>query len=709
MQTNYAEALFASKQYLEAGKQYEKLANIGGKKSAKDEGRLYSAVISYYQAIKNKDKLDYYELAWARGGLRAVGKQYVVTFPNSSKTADVRFNVAWIAYDAGKLDEAITEFSQFIKSFPSGRTTQAAIHLILDAYYQKEDFKGLAKFGGQIMRSNRIKDPKFKREVARIVQGAESKIVSSLTVSAVDDWEHGKSGLIELVDKGATDGLSEQALSALIVASKDKKDLDTLFMAGTRLVTEFPNSTQFENTLNLLIDTSLQTHQYRLLADYLESFCRHLPKHQNVQEFLYRAGQIRQNLGQYRQANANYRQLLNRRPRDAAIRDEIIFAMAENTEIDGQRKTAIQTLTKNYKLLSKNARIRAQARIADLYLEQGSIKDARRHRQKALKAFKPQNTKADELIKDGMAQMEYHNLQTARRRYLQLQLKNRLDDKIVSAKKKQLETLEKNYQKVLQYQSPPWALRACYRMAEINREFARFLKESPLPSLTPEQKTQYVQILNQKARQYTDKADTYYRTCLKLARKWEICDPRLIGFVGTKGKNADPDHTMKSFAGVRSSVKIAAQSLKDPVLKELHHQLIQQPENYRSFLALADTYLQKGDYRQASLVAQHVAAKATGRQSEVISQIHNTLGVSWLYLGEDELARDAFKQALEENNANSAARINLAGLYDYYGHEDKAESLYAQIMDKDKKGDIKGQIHPRAGDMYYGNYKITKK
>ena len=709
MQANYAEALFASKQYLEAGKQYEKLAHIHDGRPTRDEGQLYSAVIAYYQAIKNKDKLDYYELAWARGGLRTAGKQYVATFPKSSKAADVRFNVAWIAYDAGKLDEAITEFSKFIKSYPSGRPTQAAIHLILDAYYQKEDFEGLANFGGQIMRSNRIKDPKFKQEVARIVQGAESKIVSSLTVSAIDDWDKGKSGLIELVNKGASDGVSEQALSALIVASKDKDDLDTLFTAGSSLVAKYPKSAQFENTLNLLIDTSLKAHQYRLLADYLESFCHNLPKHPNTQEFLYRAAQIRQNLGQYRQATANYRQLLSRGPRDTAMRDEVIFAVAGNAERDGQWKSAIQALGKNYKLLSHETRIRAQARIADLYLQQGSANEAGRYRQKALKAFKPQKASSDALLKNGMARMEYHHLQASHRRYLQLQLKNRLDDKIVAAKKKQLETLEKNYQKILQYQSPPWALRACYRMAEINREFARFLKNSPLPTLTPEQKKQYIEILNQKARQYGDKADTYSKTCLKLARKWEICDPRLIGFVRINGLDADPDRTVKSFAGVNRSVEISAQSLKDPSFRDLHHQLIQQPENMLPLLALADVYLKQGDYRQASLVAQHVANKTTGKQPEVLSQIHNTLGVSWLYLGEDELARDAFKQALDKNSANSAARINLAGLYHYYGHEDKAVRLYDQMTANANKDSIKGQIHPRAGDMYYANLKITKK
>jgi tetratricopeptide (TPR) repeat protein len=390
------------------------------------------------------------------------------------------------------------------------------------------------------------------------------------------------------------------------------------------------------------------------------------------------------------------------------MRDEIIFAMVENAERDGQWKAAIQNLGTNYKLLSNNARVRAQARMADLYLQQGSAKNALQYRQNALKAFKPQNAKSDMQLKNGMAQMEYNHLQASQRRYFQLQLKKRLDDKIVAAKKKQLETLEQNYQKVLKYQSPPWALRACYRMAEINREFARFLKASPLPVLTPEQKKQYVEILNQKARQYADKADTYSKTCLQLARKWEICDPRLVGFVGTNGVNLGPEQTVKSFAGVQGGVEISAQSLKDPALMELHLQLIRQPQNMQPFLSLADAYLQKGDYRQAALVAQNVLGKDIGKQADMISQIHNTLGVSWLYLGEDELARDAFKQALEQDTANSAARINLAGLYHYYGHEGKAERLCGQITAKGTKDSIKGQIHPRAGDMYYANYKISK-
>ncbi len=304
--------------------------------------------------------------------------------------------------------------------------------------------------------------------------------------------------------------------------------------------------------------------------------------------------------------------------------------------------------------------------------------------------------------------MEYHHLDSPRRRYLKLQLKGRLNDKIVAAKKSQLETLETAYQRIIKYQSPPWALRSCYRLAEINREFARFLKDSPVPNLNAQQKQQYIRLLDQKARQYTDKADQYYQTGLQLARKWEICDPALSGYFIARDTAAVPDSSPKSFAGSNRSASVAAESLKDPGLIDLYTQLIRQPDNLQPFLSLANSYLQKGDFRQAALVAQNTLTRSGNQKKAIRSQINNTLGVSWLYLGEDELARDAFKQAIEQDGNNSAARINLAGLYQYYGHEQKAEQIYVKVAAAKNKRTVDGQIHPRAGDMFYENRKLSK-
>lgn len=641
--------------------------------------------------------------------MRTTGKTYAAVFPKSKKTPDVLFNVAWIAYDSGKLDEAITEFTKFIAAYPRGKSAKAAIHLTLDAYYQKEDFKGLSEFGNRMLTGGQLKDRKLKLEVAQIVKGAESKLVSDMTLSAVNDWEKGRSGLMELASKGGTAGISEAALNALIVTSKENNDLQTLFSAGANLVARYPKSSQIETTLNLMIDTSLQSHQYRLLAENLESFCRTLPGHKNNEEFLYRAGQIRQGLGQYQRANANYRRLLKRRPGNPNLRDEIIFAMADNSERLGQKDAAIRILNANYKMLSRNARAGAQAKMADLYYETGNRKLAGSYRLRAIKLFKPQMAKNNPLVRDAMAQMEYNHIKRSGTRYFKLRLKNGLDNKVVAAKQKQLQKLEKGYQRVLNYQSPQWALRACYQMAEVNREFAGFLKNSPVPALSPDQKKQYVKLLNEKVRQYADKSSEYRKTCLQLASKWEICDPQLTGYFSSTGSPSRPDRHVENFAGRNRIVAIGVESLKDPVLKKLHHEIVKQPDDLDRSLALADVYLKRKDYRQAAMIAQNALAKEPRKQRGAAARMYNALGMSWLYIGEDELARDAFKQAIQKDARNVAARVNLAGLYQYYGHTGKARKLYGSMRKLKAPEKTERMIHPRAGDLFYANRKITKK
>ena len=43
-----------------------------------------------------------------------------------------------------------------------------------------------------------------------------------------------------------------------------------------------------------------------------------------------------------------------------------------------------------------------------------------------------------------------------------------------------------------------------------------------------------------------------------------------------------------------------------------------------------------------------------------------------------------------------------------FGLTGKAEQIYGKVSTTQTKGSVNGRIHPRAGDMYYGNRKISK-
>lgn len=705
MKLNYAEALFASEQYLEAGKVYEEIVASNMLKTKKDkQEKLYSAILSYYSGLKKKDEMNNYETVFARDGLKTCGMQFIKTYPSSAKVPEIMFNVAWIYYDEGKYDQAITEFSKFVDRYPRGKEAKVAVHLILDSYNLKEDMNGLVKYGKKVM-ENRGIDYKLRKEVAQIVENSETKMVSALTVNALNDWEKGRKDLVSLAKDNKSSALGEQALNVLFVSSKDKGDLVSMFSSGSQFMNQYPKSNKVEGVIGDMINASIKASQFRLTAQYLEEFTKRYPNHKNTGDFLFQAGTIRENLGQYDLAASNYQKYLSTSAAKSDYIRDAVFTIAENSRKIGRTETAIRLLETYRKRFSKMERVRADALAANLYFDNKNFRKAAVYQKRAQKAYKSSYGKKDPAIGEAMARMTYHSVQDDHEIYMRMQLSGKLNDKIVAKKAKLLDQLEKTYIAVIQYQSPKWALRACYRSYEINNEFAKFLRESPVPNLSPDQKKQYLKIIAQKAKGYTSKAYQYLETCSKQAHKWELCDSKLTQYY--MSQSSSPAKAIDETAGGgASSVAIVEQSFEDSVFKPLHYKLVRDPSNAEANIKLAQRYFEKGDYHQAILAAQKIL-DTKGVNGPVKAATFNILGLAYVYVGEDEEAKIAFKSALAENKRFVSAKINLAGLFNHYGHTDKANTIYKELPKTiDESSEL---IHPHAKELYYAYFASAKK
>jgi cellulose synthase operon protein C len=698
MAGNYAEALFSSGRYLEAGKQYEKLAPAAAVDAGLRRESLYSAVISYYRALKDKEKLNFYHAAYAREGLRSMGKIYAAEYPRSSHTPDVLFNVAWVSYDAGDYGQAIEDLSNFVSRYPRHQGAAAAVHLVMDSFHLLENYEGMIAYGKSILTSSAIQDRKLKQEVAQIVQGAESRVVSSMTMAAMDDWENTRQDLMQVVDKGGKTQLGEQALNALVLTSRDKKDLPTLFDAGNKLIHTYPDSNKAENTLGILIDTAISIGQLRLLAEYMETFSRRYPGNENSTQFMLQAARIREGLGQYAQANQNYRSYLGRQRAGSGVQDDVVFAMVDNALMMENNNAALSLLESFRGRLSDGGRVRAQAQMAVLNLKADRRSQAQKHGRTALSAYRQKMGDRDPLLRDLVAEVAYNNVYANSGRYYKLHLKSVIDNKVVAEKAKQLQTLEEGYQRVLTYKSPAWALKACFRANEINAEFADFLLKSPVPKdLTAEQNSQYRNLIQQKAQAYTDKARQYLKTCVELAEKWEICDPELSGYYYPAEKPQGRENLLGAVAGHTSGTEIGRQALHESSITTLYGKLLASPKDSRLQFELAKAYLKKRDFRQAALVAQNCLNKLDGGQRALKAELLNLLGLAYLDSGQDPLAKETFKRALAADSSLAAAKVNLAGIYRHYGHRAKAAELMRNgpFMNLDREA-----IHPQLGAIY---------
>ena len=54
-------------------------------KTEKKEEMLYSAASAFYKALKQKEELNYYQTAFARGGIKTVGTLYAESVPSILK------------------------------------------------------------------------------------------------------------------------------------------------------------------------------------------------------------------------------------------------------------------------------------------------------------------------------------------------------------------------------------------------------------------------------------------------------------------------------------------------------------------------------------------------------------------------------------------------------------------------------------------------
>ncbi len=718
MLINYAEALFTSEQFLEAGKQYEKMLALNStnpaapkkdkaadnkqansKKQLKFSGNkrkefMNSAIISFYNALKNKIDLNYYEIAYARGGLKTNGHLYVKEYPKSPKVPDILFNISWILFDAGKYNEAITAFTGFIQKYPKGKPTESAIHLAIEAFHQRDDYEGLVKFGRKINANKQI-DKKVKRDIAKIVKASESKLVSLLTIDAMNDWELGKQEIESFAEKNISTGLGEQALNALIISSKDQGKLDTIFSAGYKLIKHFPKSQYVPDVLAIMIDSAANASQLRVVTKYFEEFAKRRPKHEKTIVFLKQAGQIRRALGQFKQSSANYERYLKRANKKTPGLTNIVFTIADNYEKAGNIKGAKRILKSWLDDMSKVDSIRARSLLAVYLSKEKDFRAAFKYRKAASKGYKQSFGKQSPEMNEIFSKMQFDAYHGAHKKYMNLKLENQIDNAVVATKAKMLENLENGYLSVIKKQSPLYVIAACYYASEINTEFARFLRESPLPDLSEAQKKEYRKILFDKSTEYMKKAEQYLETGITSAHKWELCTSEFVEYYDEEFANPG------IFGGESSTSEIAEQFLKDEPLKNLHYELVQEPENIDKLLELSDAYYERTDYYLSKLIAKKITDNSEAGSAMKLKAWEN-IALANLYTGNDQLAKTAFEKMLTLNSGDINAKINLAAILMHYRHVNKAEKIYrsipAAVTEINNAGN---RVHPVAKDMYY--------
>lgn len=682
MQQNYAETLFLAERFAESGRVYEQIA--ANKNGIDKQKNLYSATFAYYSALKQRNKLNYYQIAQATAGLQDTGELYAKLFPKSPQVSKIKFNVAWVAYDEGLYEKAITEFDNYIQQYPKGKEAELAVDLILASFNQLEDNEGLVKYGKSIQSYANL-SPKIKSHVAQAVAATESKIITDMAVVSVNDWDKGKADLLSYAKANQSSSLGEKALNALFVAAQEKSELTTMQDAGYKLISQYPDSAQGESVLKSLIDASLKTAQFRTLAEYLEVYAKQYPNNPNSFEFLMQAASIRQSLMQYEQANKDYNQLLRLQATDKTTKQQIILTTAENYQRQGQESKAINLLQGNRKFYGGEAKLMVDAKLANMFFELGDQRQAHRPFNSVNKVYANKLPEQVELQQE-IAQMYFNLAEQGYLPYIDTQLAGEINDDIVASKNAQLEQLSARYYAVLEYKQPRWSIFALYRLHQINLEFANFLANAPLPELPPEHVAEYQAIIAENVQAYQDEAAQLLTAGNELALKVKILEPEVNQFINQQTPSSQFEFSPKG-------VEIGVQAFKQQELSELHKSLYQRPKDKQQQLQLVSSYYQLRDYGQSITIANHLLNGEFELEAQDKASLYNFMGLAYLGLGKDTLAKESFQQALSITEDYASAAVNLAALYKHYGHLEESQTLLANTY---INHNTQPDEHPRA-------------
>lgn len=648
---NLAESYFNAGRPVEAGHEYEWLA-LNTKEGAQAKSYFDSAIQSYIAAIRQQSALSRLALTEARYGLREVGRAFIAKYPADPTNDDILFSIGQTYYDERRFEKAVSQLKLYIEKYPRGQRVAVASNLILDAHNQREDFKAIVADGRALLGNAQIKDARLKAQVRDIVQQAELKAVQ---VAAGDfsapDYA---ANLLKLANKHKGSSLGDQALYEAFIAFRAKKDIRA-YDSGEQLLLQHRSSKYALEVTAAMGQMALSTADFRRAALYFEIFHDRYPNRPEAKEFLKNAARMRELMGEFKLAAADYKKLGDG------------LAQARMDFFSGDWSALLRSAPAAGGLAGSYYEGLAHYRLRGIGPAQKALE---RTVQLGGNNFEEQEMAAHALYLLAMGAMD---------NYKAVRMRPGGETKAVNDKAARLKALETQLTKVVQLGQGRWTIAALYGLGQAHAEFAKFIRESPRPSgLNPTQTIEYQRILSQQADQYSKTAASYFQQCASHAEKFEVLTRYVMGCLS--GGRIAVDEAQETLTFVRASEQVPQEAAP------IRRSLFDRPQDVGLLSELARVYVKAKDYSMAELVLNHALEFEPGNAALMAN-----LGSINLYKRDDVMAKVWFDKAKAKQSRQPLALWGLAGLFKKFHFPTKRQQALAAAQ---SAGRPVGIVHP---------------
>lgn len=647
IQYNLAEALFRGDKLVRAGMQYEVLSK--DKRLVKRASVFKeSAVESYTKALAKADTMTPVEKIRSRRGLREVGEEWLKQNPNSPGAGTAAFNIANSWYEERNLKRAIGSFQSFIKRYPKDPMVRDAIFLVINAYSQLDDYKGLGRAGEHLLKTPALAEAD-KQTIRDAIRRAQTKQLQTLAGS-FGTKEYAEN-LLEVASKYKGSSLGVQALYEAFLSMKSKKDPE-LFEVGEALLDQHAESQYAKEVASNMAVLALSTASFDRAAKYLTRFAEKYPKEKESPEFRKTSAVLLERKGDYKRARAAYEKLGDRA---SVARMDLLtndWARLERSSLASGMREA-----KYWNALS--------------IWRQNRFQDAT----PLLRALAVDGS----IPADQSGHARFLLAQLSLERFRAIRMKSAEDQQALGEKVKAFQVLSNELQEVIKLGAGRWPIAGLYLLGQTHYDLGRFIADSPLPQgLSEADKKTYIQELNKQAGSYMTEADKVFKSCIDAAQTNDVFT-RYVDGCRARGRKMIREDADLNRAPAKTS------GSEPPRAKAIRKELIEKSKDVNLLFDLGETYVRADQPQTATGIFSRILELDKENARAIAS-----IGVASIYTNDFDGAYESFKQALKIDSRNATALYNLAGLYKQFGFQTK----FAGMKDKMRGVPKPKLLHP---------------
>lgn len=626
------------------------LASTSGSVEGDKKQAIYSAILSYFEALKIEEKGTRFDSMMAREGIKDLGGKFVAKYPDDANTPNVKFNVARAYFEQGLFDKSIELFVAFVKEHPTFKDAPTAAELTLDAYAQKEDFLGLAKQAREFAKMNTLPDA---GRFTKMADQAEQEEINRKTIAA----EGGKVAreLETFVAANKGNEVAAKALHQAFVIAKDRRNIPDMESVGNQLLNDYGNTKYAKEVLPGLAEQALRVSQMEVAAGYYERYARMYPEGEAADDLLEGAAQIRTELGQFAEAMSDYERLTKQG--DEGRRPNWYAALAKTAARSGDWRRAEDAAL----AIADNG---VHGVLANTIAGEAALRTAKpdvaTERLGAAIAAAGKGRGGEDGA-EWLARAQYLLGEIVRQDFERVQFGVGDEGTVLQNKFALLDELQATYIAAVQVGEPEWAMGALYRIANAFKQAADFLDNAPAPQgISPEEEKAYRAALAERSGPMRKQGQEALDTCKKKAKELDAFNRFTKACVNGAQVNDDDDNPRPRPPGVAI-----------PQREQLEAKLVENPKDVGTLTQLIRAAINVKDYPLAKLLA--------GRALEIDEKstvLHNLQGVAYVGSNDMQSAAAAFKKAIKLDSKNSNALANLGTLYSIYGNDDKARDMF---------------------------------